>query len=184
MRRTLAAAGSGHPHSVRSHHAHVPRPCRHSGADTRSRPRSAKPLYGRQRKIGDPRRRVADRFLRRPRAARALAANAVVDADAQPRLRIDRLRPGRPLGVGVCRDHRAAAVHVRSQDARAAGDVRPAAAPGHSHQRLPGLHRRRLLLPGQPGPGRHLDHHPAHLRDRPDAAAGSRSSTITTSARC
>ena len=99
--------------------------------------------------------------------ARALAAGAL--DDDHPRLRLDHLRQPGPRRFGVRRRVGTAAVHVRPQHACDARDVLAAPAPERAEQPVPGLHRRRLLLPRQPRRGRHLDDDAPHLRDRRDA---------------
>ncbi len=140
---------------------------------------SAEPVHGRQRRS---RRSTTTRGRPTPTpgAARSAASRRRSRLHrAGPRLRLDHLRPARARDLGLRRRSRARAVHVRPEHAGDAGHVLAAAAHGGraSSQRLPGLHRRRLLLPRQPRPGRHRDHHPAHLRDRRDVGGpGSRSS--------
>ena len=135
--------------------------------DSRRSPHAAEPAHVAQRDVEHPQRRLADQRVHMGWPARALAAGAL--DDDHPRLRLDHVRQPGPRRFGVRRRVGTAAVHVRPQHPGDARDVLAASAPERAEQPVPGLHRRRLLLPRQPRRGRHLDDDAPHLRDRRDA---------------
>jgi len=78
--------------------------------ESRRRPQ---PVHGAERRVRDPRRRLADRRQHLGRPGRPVAEDDHVSDS--PRLRLDHLRPPRPGGLDLRGPERPAAVHVSTR---------------------------------------------------------------------
>ena len=125
--------------------AATPRPVQWPG-------RPPAPVHGAERALQHPRRRLPDRHLPlgRARWATDLATTSALFA---ARVRLDHLRLPRPPRDDLRRARTSPCSRCSTRTrSRSLATMRPAAAK-RQHEPVPGLQRRRLLLPRQPRPG-------------------------------